>query len=352
MIKMQPVIRQTLMRGHELVFVHTGQHFDYEMSDIFVGELELPKPDYFLNVKSSSQGIQTANTIVGCERILSSEKPDIALVEGDTNSALGASIAASKLHIPIGHVEAGCRSFDKFMPEEINRVLISDIADYHFAPTKNCVDNLLREGIQRSQIFLTGHPIVDLINQIRGKIPNNNLVKDSYALVTIHRRENITDKKRIINLLNALTNLSQRIRLIFPCHPHTESQIRKYHLSNYLRKLNVIRPVGYLDSLGFIKHSKFVLTDSGGIQQEAAILHTPCITLRDETEWIETTEAGVNFLAGNSTGKILEVAERIEKRYNHIIKVLNRRQNLFGTIGVSKRILRTIEKDKRILKKS
>ena len=213
-------------------------------------ELELPTPDYFLNVRSSSQGVQTGNIISKCERILQKERPEIILVEGDTNSALGASIASAKLALMIGHVEAGCRSFDKLMSEEINRVLISDIASLHFAPTKNCVKNLLKEGIDSSEIFLSGHPIVDLIRRMPRKIHDKtDIVNGSYALVTIHRRENITNIQRISNILHAVSNLSETIQVVFPCHPHTKSQIIKYKLGDYLRNLIVTEPVGYFNSL-------------------------------------------------------------------------------------------------------
>ncbi len=344
LIKMQPVIQEIRARGHELIFVHTGQHFDFEMSDIFVNELELPSPDYFLKVKSSSQGIQTGKIIAKCENILKIEKPEIILVEGDTNSALGASIASSKLNIPIGHVEAGCRSFDKSMSEEVNRVLISDIANLHFVPTNNCRDNLLREGIDDSKIYLTGHPIVDLIKKIEKKIPQTvaNL-KTSYSLVTIHRRENITNKERIRNILVALDSLSHQVKLVFPCHPHTRSQILKYGLTSYLNNIHVMKPVGYLDSLGLIKHAQFVLTDSGGIQQEACILRTPCITLRCQTEWIETIEAGINFLSGYITSDITKTVGYVESHYDAITRRFKSRKQPFGRAGVSRRVTRLIE---------
>jgi UDP-N-acetylglucosamine 2-epimerase (non-hydrolysing) len=243
------------------------------------------------------------------------------LVEGDTNSGLGAAIAATKLRIPVGHVEAGCRSFDKFMPEEINRVLISDVADLNFAATENCMRNLLGEGIPSSRLFLTGHPIVDLMHEIRNKIPNNNSLdgfafqEKAYALVTVHRRENVTNKITITNLLNALDNLSHAIPLIFPCHPHTRRQIQKFGLENYLTNVKVIEPVGFLQSLGLIKHARFVLTDSGGI----------------------------NFLAGQKREVILEKVQYLEKYYDDVMQRFKVARNLFGGLGVSKGILKIME---------
>lgn len=349
-IKMQPVIKEVQKSKHELTFVHTGQHYDFTMSNVFVNELELPKPDYFLNVKSASQGVQTGRIIARSERILKNEMPNIVLVQGDTNSALGAAIASSKLGISVGHVEAGCRSFDKSMSEEINRVLISDVATFHFAPTHNCVENLRREGISSSQIFLTGHPIVDLLKEITTKKTNyNNLGKlgnsfKGYALVTVHRRENIDNKDKISDILVALDQISRKVPVIFPCHPHTRSQMDKFGLTNYLKSLKVVQPVGYLESLSLIKGARFVLTDSGGIQQEASLLGTPCITLRDVTEWIETVEAGVNFIVGHRSKWIIKAVENVQRNYSVIMQRFNSTQNLFGKIGVPRRIVQEIEK--------
>jgi UDP-N-acetylglucosamine 2-epimerase len=348
-IKIQAVMKEIQKRGHELTFIHTGQHYDFNMSDIFIDELELPKPKHFLNVKSGSQGVQTGKIIGRCETILETEKPDIVLLNGDTNSGLGAAIASTKLRQPVAHVEAGCRSFDKFMPEEINRVLISDVADLNFAATENCMRNLIREGIPSSRVFLTGHPIVDLMHEISEKIPKHSdldgfAVQDrAYALVTLHRRENVTNKNIITNLLSTLDNLSQKIPLVFPCHPHTKRQVKKFGLKNYLTHLKVIKPVGFLQSLGLVKHARFVLTDSGGIQQEAALLGTPCITLRDVTEWVETVEAGVNFLAGQNRDTIIERVQYLEKYYEDVMQRFKGAGNLFGEIGVSKKIVKIME---------
>ncbi|PWU79739.1 MAG: UDP-N-acetylglucosamine 2-epimerase (non-hydrolyzing) [Candidatus Nitrosopolaris wilkensis] len=348
-IKIQPVMKDLEKRGHELNFVHTGQHYDFNMSDIFIHDLELTKPKYFLNAKSQSQGVQTARIIARSERILTIEKPDLVIVTGDTNSALGAAIASSKLGIKVAHVEAGCRSFDKSMAEEINRTLISHVADVHFAPTYNCKKNLLREGISSSQIFLTGHPLVDLIHHVSNRITKSSLdgLLDSgqkhYVLVTLHRRENVTDKVRITDILTALDRLSQKIPVIFPCHPHTKRQITKFAINKYLKNLKVIEPVGYLQSLSLIKYARFVMTDSGGIQQEAALLCTPCITLRGVTEWIETVNAGVNFLAGSKLRRIISTVHHLERDYHDIKPRLKLARNLFGESGASRRITHVIE---------
>lgn len=350
-IKIQAVIKVIQRSEHKLVLIHTGQHYDFNMSEIFMDELEFPKPNYFLNVKSGSQGVQTGKIIARCENILKIERPDIVLLNGDTNSGLGAAIAATKLGLPIAHVEAGCRSFDKFMPEEINRVLISDVADLNFAATDNCMKNLLREGIPSSRVFLTGHPIVDLIHEIRNKISESHLdgvefTHKGYALLTLHRRENVTNEGRIREILIACDRLSRNVSLIFPCHPHTRRQIKKFALKNQLRNIKLIEPVSYVQSLNLIKNARFVLTDSGGIQQEAPLLGTPCITLRDVTEWVETVNAGVNFLAGARTEVIIDTVQHLERNYDDIIKRLKLTRDLFGKVGASKRITDTIEKIK------
>lgn len=353
-IKVQPVMKQIQRRGHELFFVHTGQHYDFNMSDIFIERLDLPKPNHFLNVKSGSQGIQTARIIARSENILTNVKPHLVIVTGDTNSGLGAAIASSKLGLKIAHVEAGCRSFDKQMPEEINRTLISHVADLHFAPTHNCRNNLLREGISPSHIFLTGHPIVDLIDGMRIRISTSSPIpdrsfgfmrykKDNYALVTLHRRENVTTKERLTDILIALDRLAHDITIIFPCHPHTKRQIRSLALGKYLKNIKVIEPVDYVQSLSLIKHARYVMTDSGGIQQESALLNVPCITLRDVTEWIETVNAGINFLGGYKLRRIIETVHRLERGYDAIVRRFKLTRNLFGSPGSSKRITHIIE---------
>lgn len=348
-IKMQPIIKE-IEEKHNLIFIQTGQHYDFVMSGIFINELKLNTPDYTFNVKATTQASQTANIIKKSETILRKEKPDIVLVEGDTNSALGVAVASVKLGVPVGHVEAGCRSFDKTMPEEINRILISDVASLHFSPTPNCSQNLLREGIMPAHIFLTGHPIVDLLANIAKRLSRINLSKlvasdVDYALVTMHRRENIENQDRITEILDALNRLARNISIIFPCHPHTKLQITKFGLANHLKNLRVIDPVGYIDSLNLIKYAKFVLTDSGGVQQEAAILKTPCITLRERTEWVETINLGLNFLAGYNVKSIIKTVMHVEKNYNKIVTAFDTSKNIFGKIGVSKRILGIIESD-------
>lgn len=346
-IKIQPVMKEIQKTGHQLDFIHTGQHYDFNMSEVFIEGLELPKPNFFLKVKSGSQGIQTGQIIAKSENILKMNRPDLVLVTGDTNSGLGAAIAASKLGLPVAHVEAGCRSFDKSMPEEINRTLISHVAHLHFAPTHNCKKNLLREGISPSRIFLTGHPIVDLIHSMANRISKtslDSLSNKEYILATVHRRENISKREKISDILTAFDQLSKKIPLVFPCHPHTKRQIAKFSLTKYLRNLKVIEPVDYIQSLSLIKHARLVVTDSGGIQQEAAILGSPCITLREVTEWVETVNLRVNFLTGYRLGRIMSTVKNVEKDYDNIIHRFKSTHALFGKPGASKRIINIIDK--------
>jgi len=348
-IKMQPIIKEIKQRDCSLLtLIHTGQHYDWNMSDSFIKELEIPEPNIFLNVRSGLHGYQTARIITRSERALKKEKPNIVLVEGDTNSALGTAIAASKLKINVGHVEAGCRSFDKIMPEEINRILIADLASLHFAPTETCVKNLLNEGIPRKQIHLTGHPIVDLLDQVRNKINENQIDKfglkpREYYLVTAHREENVDDKARFQSILEALSVLAESAPVIFPMHPHTLKSAKKFRAEPYLSNLKVVNPVSYFEALSLIKSARIVLTDSGGIQQEGALLGTPCITLRTSTEWVETIEHGVNFLA-KSKEEIITTAKRLENEHDTITKRFVQAKNIFGKPHVAARIVDILEK--------
>jgi UDP-N-acetylglucosamine 2-epimerase len=347
LIKIQPIINQVLATDLlELIFIHTGQHYDWNMSKIFLEELGLPEPHFFLKVKASSQGAQTARIIARCEKVFKKVKPDIVLVLGDTNSALGAALAATKLNIPVGHIEAGCRSFEKYMSEEINRVLIADLADLNFAPTQTCVQNLINEGIPMERIHLVGHPIVDILHNFEKKINVERLFKfgvemHKYYFVTLHRRENIEDKKRLTEILQAfkdILGLNKSYKIIFPVHPHTKKMIKKFSLHEHVKDIMLTEPLGYSDTLTLIKFAKAVLTDSGGVQQEAALLGTPCITLRRKTEWIETIESNVNFLA-YTPEQILNTLKKIEEEYCKIAKNFIAAQQIFGSPPVSKKII-------------
>lgn len=345
---MQPVIREIRNRHSlEFVFVHTGQHYDWNMSNIFIDELELPKPDVFLNVGSGSPGHQIARIFARSEMVLKKERPDIVLVEGDANSALGGALAAAKLKMRVGHVEAGCRSFDRNMPEEINRILIADLASINLAPTKTCVQNLLEEGISKNQICLTGHPIVDILHQFQNRIMEKTLQEfdfkpKEYYFVTVHREENVDNRARLKNIMNAFSTIAESRPTIFPMHPRTSKAARRFRIKSNSKDLIIVEPLGYLQALSLIKYSRTVLTDSGGIQQEAALLGTPCITLRASTEWVETVTCGINILA-KSSDKIIAASRLVERNYDKIAKKFELARKIFGLPPVASKIVDRLE---------
>ncbi|MCL0058171.1 UDP-N-acetylglucosamine 2-epimerase (non-hydrolyzing) [Dehalococcoidia bacterium] len=324
-IRMSSIIREFEKRCLDYFVLHTGQHYSYQMDKIFFEELELPKVKYNINVGSGSHAEETGKMLIGIEKILLKEKPDIALIQGDTNTVLAGALAASKLRIKIGHIEAGVRSYDRTMPEEINRILIDHVSNYLFAPTGKARTILLKEGISKDNIFVTGNTIVDAIYQNleiarkRVDILNKlNLNSREYFLVTAHRQENVDDKKRLRGILNGLELVYHEFNfpIIYPIHPRTMKMIKKFGLKIPLG-VEGIDPLGFLEFLHLEEHANLILTDSGGIQMEACILQIPCVTLRDNTEWLETIEAGSNILAGWDPNNILKsVTTMINKKTN------------------------------------
>ena len=310
-IKCSPVSKE-LRNDHQEILLHTGQHYDYEMSKLFFEELGIPKPDYNLGVGSGSHARQTGKMLIEIEKILLKEHPDFVLVYGDTNSTFAGALAAVKLHIPIGHVEAGLRSFDKTMPEEINRILTDHASDVFFAPTKTAVENLREEGIIDG-VYLSGDVMYDaLLHNItiaaKSKILEKlDIESKKYFLVTIHRQSNTDDTKNLSHILEALSRIDGKV--IFPVHPSTRKFIEMHGLE---KKMNsnvlLVNPVGYIDFLWLEKNAVKILTDSGGIQKEAYFLKIPCITLRENTEWVETVEDGWNVLVGSDKEKIVDAA--------------------------------------------
>lgn len=288
----------------EEVLLHTGQHFDANMSDVFFQELDIPKPKYSLNISSASHGAMTGRMLESIEAVLISEKPDQVLVYGDTNSTLAGGLAAAKLHIPVAHVEAGLRSFNRQMPEEINRVLTDHLSSYLFCPTKAAVNHLKVEGIEKG-VHLVGDVMYDvalhygkLAHQKSNILDKLSLNEKNYLLVTCHRAENTNDKMRLENILKALSQLAEQIEVVFPIHPRTLKYIQDYQLEIYLEKIKIMAPLPYLDLLLLQRSAQAILTDSGGVQKEAFFYQVPCLTLRDETEWLETIELGWNQLVG------------------------------------------------------
>jgi len=309
-------VSRMLRRSSREVLLHTGQHYDYGMSEIFFQELSLPAPDYNLGVGSGNHGVQTGKMLIGIEAILMKEKPDKVLVYGDTNSTIAGALAATKLHIPLAHVEAGLRSFKKAMPEEINRILTDHCADLLFCPTTTAVSNLAQEGIFQG-VHHVGDVMYDALLFYTADSEKHTIVFDrltlssgQYFLVTIHRAENTDTPERLTAIIEALCTAPARV--VMPLHPRTRDIIAGSPLEQKLRQashIDVIEPIGYIEMLYLEKHARAIVTDSGGIQKEAYLFGVPCITLRDETEWIETIEVGANILAGARKERIIEAME-------------------------------------------
>ncbi|MDI6857855.1 MAG: UDP-N-acetylglucosamine 2-epimerase (non-hydrolyzing) [Dehalococcoidia bacterium] len=305
-------LSRVLSARHQEVLVHTGQHYDPLLSDVFFSELDLPPPDYHLGVGSATHGKQTAQILERLERVLLKERPQRVLVYGDTNSTLAGALAAAKLNIPLAHVEAGLRSGDRTMPEELNRILADHCADLLFCPTQTAVDNLAREGITAG-VHLVGDVMYDaLLAQLerldpRAKLERLALTPRGYVLVTVHRAANTDDPRRLRAILDALGALA--LPAVFPAHPRVLKAMAAARLSPP-PNVRVIDPVGYGDMLALEKEAHRVLTDSGGMQKEAFLLGVPCVTLRDETEWPETVACGWNTLAGADAERIAAAVER------------------------------------------
>ena len=315
-IREHNVIRNDLITE---VIVHTGQHYDSNMSDIFFEEMDIPKPDYKLNCGGLGHGAMTGRMLEKIEDILGVEKPDRVLVYGDTNSTLAGALAASKIHMKVAHVEAGLRSFNMAMPEEINRILTDRVSNYLFCPTDTAVKNLRTEGFpfktssgNEQKILNVGDVMYDATLFYQKKaietvsLEKWGLVENAYALCTIHRAENTDDPNRLQSIIKALVTINKTLPIILPLHPRTKKIIKESSFSDLLGLLKVIEPVSYLEIQRLEMSAKIILTDSGGMQKEAYFYKVPCITLRDETEWVETIEAGWNQLAGASFEEIID----------------------------------------------
>jgi UDP-N-acetylglucosamine 2-epimerase len=326
-VKAAPLSRALRRRVRE-VLVHTGQHYDPEMSDAFFEELAIPAPDHHLGVGSGSHARMTARMLERLETVLAGVRPDLVLVLGDTNSTLAGALAAAKLRIPVAHVEAGLRSFDPAMPEEINRRLTDHLSDLLFCPTKTAVRNLKREGIRRG-VRLVGDVMFDAVRQNLSRARRHHerplLPARSYYLATLHRQENVDDPIRLAGIVAALERLPRPVLL--PVHPRTRDRLHRAAL-NPGRAVRAMAPVPYLEMLLLESRARAILTDSGGVQKEAYILGVPCITLRDSTEWVETIRAGANRLVGASPRRIMSAVRDIERR--------RRRRAPRGTYGTGR----------------
>lgn len=297
-------IRSKYLGQIEEILVHTGQHYDENMSSVFFSELDIPAPAYNLEISGGSHGAMTGKMLEGIENVLLSEKPDWLLIYGDTNSTLAGALAAAKLHIPIAHVEAGLRSFNMNMPEEINRIVADRISQKTFCPTQIAVDNLYREGIT-SGVHLVGDVMFDVslyyrdIARLRSDVIERlGLAEGKYALATCHRAENTDDSQRLTSIVEGLADLASQIPVVLPLHPRTRKKIQDLNLTPSLSSIMVVEPLPFLDMIRLEQGSRVIVTDSGGVQKEAFFYGVPCVTMRDETEWTETVDLGLNVLVG------------------------------------------------------
>jgi len=317
-VKAAAVSRQIkLFPGISEVIVHTGQHFDHNMSEVFFDEMDIPRPDYNLAINSLSHGAMTGRMIEEIEKVLIKERPDWLLVYGDTNSTLAGALAASKLHIKVAHVEAGLRSFNMKMPEEVNRILTDRISDVLFCPTDTAMVNLQKEGFDQMDNYVlnVGDVMYDaaLFYEQRASPPVGVNLPDSYILATVHRAENTNDVNKLTSIITAFNRLQKEgYNVVLPLHPRTKQYIIKYALKTHFTTLE---PVGYLQMVHLIKNCSMVMTDSGGLQKEAYFFKKPCLTLRDQTEWVELVNIGSNVLIDVSQKiKIVQIVKRISKQ--------------------------------------
>ena len=313
------VLSRLILKDDQLqeIIIHTGQHFDKNMSDVFFDEMEIPKPKYNLKIQSKLHGEMTGLMMSEIEKIALKESPDCILVYGDTNSTLAGALVASKLNIKLAHVEAGLRSFNNVMPEEINRIITDRVSDILFCPSENAILNLKKEGFdhfREKKIINTGDIMFDASIFFSGRAINNNLQLDEeFILCTIHRAENVDNDKNLLTILESINEIGKKIKIIFPIHPRTRSKIEAININYKKKYLNIdfIDPLGYIDMISNIKNCNYVITDSGGLQKEAFFMKKMCLTLRNQTEWVELVEGGYNYLCEIDSDKILEANSKI-----------------------------------------
>jgi len=321
-MKMAPIHDYLTSKNLPLILVHTGQHYDENMSKVFFDDLGMPQPDIYLGVGSGSHAKQTAQIMIDFEEICEKNQPSMVVVAGDVNSTIACALVSSKLNIPVAHVEAGLRSFDMEMPEEINRVLTDRISNLLFTPSTDANQNLINEGANENSIKLVGNIMIDsLLNNIEKAKKSNihnklNITKQEYAIVTLHRPSNVDHRDTLSGIITSFENIGNEIPLIFPIHPRTSQMISKFGFDkriNQIPYLKIINPQGYLDFLALIKYSKVVLTDSGGLQEETTALGIPCITIRENTERPITVTEGTNTIVGNKPENIINEWKNISK---------------------------------------
>tara|TARA_S200002703_G_scaffold145067_1_gene139173 strand:- start:955 stop:2016 length:1062 start_codon:yes stop_codon:yes gene_type:complete len=337
-IKAAPLIKKIKMLSKiESIILHTGQHYDKNMSEQFFDDLNIPKPDINLGLGGGSHAVQTAEMMKGCEEVFNNHKPNLVIVYGDVNSCVAATLVASKLHIKVVHIESGLRSGDKTMPEEINRIVTDSLSDYLFVTCEDAVFNLKDV---HGEIFFVGNTMIDSLVEFKDKFHDKFSHKSKYGLITIHRPFTVDNKLRLRKLMDALVKVSKKhnIELIFPLHPRTRNALVNFNLyKNYVDDISFINPQGYIDFMSFQKHAKFIITDSGGVQEESSFFNVPCLTVRDNTERPITCIDGTNKLIGTNYENILDEVNNIN---------YNRKSNIKLWDGMaSKRIVKII-KDK------
>lgn len=322
-VKMAPLIREIMKSGEEHILVHTGQHYDRNMSEIFLEELNLPPMDHYLHVGSGPHGQQTGRMLEGLEKVMMEDRPDVVIVPGDTNTTIAGALAAVKLGIKTAHLEAGLRSFDRRMPEEINRVAVDHISDLLFVPTEEGMQNLRNEGLEG---YLVGDTMVEACLQNAEIASKKYSVPEDYYLATIHRPGNTDDRERLEAIFSAFSMLGN---VILPLHPRTAKMLEEFAIST--DGIDIREPMGYLEFLAYLKGAKAVITDSGGVQKEAMLLHVPAVTVRPNTEWTETIDLGWN---------VLSEPEEIIDRLDYILTIERRNpEGVYGDGRASQRIM-------------
>ena len=318
-VKAATISRQVALDPEvEEVLVHTGQHFDANMSEVFFTEMEIPKPKYNLDINALGHGAMTGRMLEGIEKLILDEQPDVVLVYGDTNSTIAGALAARKLHVKVGHVEAGLRSFNMEMPEEVNRILTDRISDFLYCPTDTAVNNLNREGYELldAEVVRTGDVMYDAaLFYAQRSTELSTVIKElphqKFGLCTLHRAENTDDPNRLSACVESLNEIHKQLPVVCPLHPRTRKKLAEHGLQ---LEVHTIDPVGYFDMVELLKHCQLVLTDSGGLQKEAFFFKKPCITMRDQTEWVELVENGFNVLAAPNQGSMLSAFEAMSSK--------------------------------------
>jgi UDP-N-acetylglucosamine 2-epimerase (non-hydrolysing) len=343
-VKFSPLLPE-FDRHFRHTLIHTGQHYDANMDRIFFKELSLRAPQKPLNVGSGSQAVQTAKMLEGIEPILLKERPDMVAVLGDTNSTLAGALVAAKLNIPVVHVEAGCRSFNLSMPEEKNRILVDHISRYLFTPDKEGTRNLLKEGLPKKSIYEVGNTGLDATRRTMSlasptRLKRFKVAPEKYVLATIHRAENTDDPSILRGLMEALNHIARETTVLFPIHPRTVAALNRHRIK-LIPQVRQLEPIGNLDFVALLRDAVMVLSDSGGVQEEAAVINRPCLILRNDTEWTRLVDAGKNFLVGNKPRPIIREALKLLQSPEYREKVRRRKAPL--NFGATQRIIKVLK---------